>query len=201
MATTKTTALPSPGGAPPRNNNKGNRRMIVFMLVQLILVAGVSVGATWAIMNRLRVQVEREATAVAVAAAQVGATGSPDATVAPITAPVNVPIPDSIPEPIFYELAPFTVTVENDVSERILHVGMTLRLADDASRERLERYMPEVRNRVLLELSHLTPDSLKGAQGRTDLAAAIITALNRPFAPLPVGQYVTDVLFTTFVVQ
>jgi len=197
MATTKTTALPSPGGAPPRNNNKGNRRMIVFMLVQLILVAGVSVGATWAIMNRLRVQVEREATAVAVAAAQVGATMSPEATVAPM----NMPIPDSIPEPIFYELAPFTVTVENDVSERILHIGMTLRLADDASRERLERYMPEVRNRVLLELSRLTPDGLKGTQGRTDLAAAIITALNRPFAPLPVGQYVTDVLFTTFVVQ
>jgi len=196
MATTKTTALPSPGSAPPRNN-KGNRRMIVFMLVQLLLVAGVSVGATWAIMNQLRKQVEREAAAVATAAAQIGGTVSSDAA----TSPVNVPIPDSIPEPIFYELAPFTVTVENDVSERILHVGMTLRLADDASRERLERYMPEVRNRVLLELSRLTPDSLKGAQGRTDLATAIITTLNRPFAPLPVGQYVTDVLFTTFVVQ
>jgi len=200
MATTKTTALPSPGSAPPRNN-KGNRRMIIFMLVQLLLVAGVSVGATWAIMNRLRVQVEREATAVAVAAAQVGATVSPEGTAALGSAPIAIPIPDSIPEPIFYELAPFTVTVENDVSERILHVGLTLRLADDASRERLERYLPEVRNRVLLELSHLTPDSLKGAQGRTELASAIITTLNRPFAPLPVGQYVTDVLFTTFVVQ
>jgi len=199
MATSKTTALPTPGGAASRQ--KGNRRMVVFMLLQLLLVAGVSVGATWAIMNRLRVQVEHEAAVVAAAAAQVGATASPDASTATLNVPGAVTVPESIPEPIFYELAPFTVTVENDVSERILHVGMTLRLADDASRERLERYMPEVRNRVLLELSRLTPDSLKGTQGRNDLAAALIAVLNQPFAPLPVGQYVTDVLFTTFVVQ
>jgi len=171
--------------------------MIVFMLLQLLLVAGVSVGATWAIMNRLREQVQQETAVMTAVAAQVGVNAAPEAGAAPLT----MAVPDSIPEPIFYDLAPFTVTVESDVSERILHVGMTLRLADDASRERLERYMPEVRNRVLLELSHLTPEKLKGVQGRTALAAAIMAALNRPFAPMPVGQYVTDVLFTTFVVQ
>jgi len=120
-----------------------------------------------------------------------------------MSAVVSEPVHEFVPPPapIFFELAPFTVTVENGITERILHVGMTLRLADEMSRHRLENYLPEVRNRILLELAKLSPDDLKGAQGRVDLASAIVDTLNRPFAPQPVGQYITDVLFTAFVVQ
>jgi len=165
------------------------------MLLQLVFVAGVSVAATWVILTRLA-QPSTVAPVVMASdlAASAGDTGAPPQVVA-------VPVPDKLPEPIFYELAPFTVTVEDDVSERLLHIGMTLRLADEASRARLESYLPEVRSRILAELARLAPADLKRSQGRAELVAVLLKTLNRPFEPMHVGQYVTDVLFTTFVVQ
>lgn len=203
MATFKNTSMPS-NTASPRRSGGGSRilRALLF-LIALAAVAAASVGATWMIMTRMQQASPDAAGAVAANAASVEGAPAP-APASPMAAPAPqapVPPPLPIPNPIFYELAPFTVTVENEVSERILHVGLTLRLADEQSRQRLDSYLPEVRSRVLLELAKLTPDDLKGSQGRVNLAASIVTALNRPFTPMPVGQYVTDVLFTTFVVQ
>ena len=61
--------------------------------------------------------------------------------------------------------------------------------------------MPEVRSRILMVLSSQSPTGVQTQQGKTDMANAIKQAVNRPFSPLPDGQYVTDVLFTAFVVQ
>jgi len=191
MATSQKPSSPQASG-----QNSGQRRFILLMLLQFVFVAGVSVAATWVILTRLN---QPNTVAPVVMASDLAASAGDERALPPQV--VAVPVPDKLPEPIFYELAPFTVTVEDEVSERLLHIGMTLRLADEASRTRLESYLPEVRSRILMELTRLTPDNLKRSQGRTELIAALLKTLNRPFEPIHVGQYVTDVLFTTFVVQ
>jgi len=191
MATSQKPSSPQASG-----QNGGQRRFILLMLLQFVFVAGVSVAATWVILTRLN---QPNTVAPVVMASDLAANAGDERALPPQV--VAVPVPDKLPEPIFYELAPFTVTVEDEVSERLLHIGMTLRLADEASRTRLESYLPEVRSRILMELTRLTPDNLKRSQGRTELIAALLKTLNRPFEPMHVGQYVTDVLFTTFVVQ
>ncbi len=106
-----------------------------------------------------------------------------------------------MPAPIFVPIEPFTVTLQNPDTERIMHVGLTLRVSDEQTRTRLEKYMPEVRSRILMVLSSQSPTGVQTQQGKTDMANAIKQAVNRPFSPLPDGQYVTDVLYTAFVVQ
>jgi flagellar FliL protein len=123
----------------------------------------------------------------------------PQAAPATFVAPPASPI--AVPSPIFVPLEPFTVTLQNPDTERIMHVGLTLRVSDEQTRTRLEKYMPEVRSRILMVLSSQSPIGVQTQQGKTDMANAIKQAVNRPFSPLPDGQYVTDVLFTAFVVQ
>ncbi|EWM44435.1 flagellar basal body-associated FliL family protein [Bordetella holmesii 41130] len=82
-----------------------------------------------------------------------------------------------------------------------MHVGLTLRLGDEQSRQRIERYMPEVRNRILMVMSSQTPQSVQSLAGKQAMAKSLQAAINKPFAPLPDGQAVSDVLFTAFVVQ
>jgi len=194
--------MPSSSAVPKRTGGRVARAL--FFLAALASVSAASIGATWMVMTRMQAQAAHatpETQADVLNSESVpDPTSGLDATDEPGHA-IPPPPPPPPPAPIFYELAPFTVTVDNGIAERILHVGVTLRLADELSRQRLENYLPEVRSRVLSELAKLTPDDLKGPSSRVALATAIAGTLSRPFAPQPVGQYVTDVLFTTFVVQ
>jgi len=200
MATFKKTTMPSSPAVPKRADAGSRFVRALFFLVALATVSAASIGATWMIMTRMQAQAAHAAPD-AHAKARDAAASAQGKGLDSANEPGQGMPPPPPPAPIFFELAPFTVTVDNGVSERILHVGVTLRLADGSSRQRLENYLPEVRSRVLFELAKLTPDDLKSPQARGALATAIAGTLSRPFAPQPVGQYVTDVLFTTFVVQ
>lgn len=174
------TTLPlRPGGA-------GRLLRPLLMLLVLALVVAASVAGTWYFMKRMQPPV-----AVPV---QLGV-GQPQAT------PMQFVAPPVVPAPIFIPLEAFTVTLQNADSERILHVGITLRVSDEQTRQRIEKYMPEVRSRILMVLSSQSPQAVQTLQGKTEMAHAITEAVKRPFSPLPDGQYVTDALFTAFVVQ
>ncbi|MEO6986070.1 MAG: flagellar basal body-associated protein FliL [Paralcaligenes sp.] len=141
---------------------------------------------------------------ILIAAASIGATvfyfaefASPSAH-AKTTATAK-PVP--LPGPIFVPLEPFTVTLRDDNSSRILYVAITLRVADEASLKLLDLYMPEVRNRVLLELSIQSPTGVQTSQGRTQLAQDLAKVLKAPYLPQPHGPSISNVLFTAFVVQ
>ncbi len=51
-----------------------------------------------------------------------------------------------VPSPVFYALDTFTVNLGD--ADRVLYIGITLRLKDEATRSRLSEYLPEVRSRV-----------------------------------------------------
>ncbi|ALM83179.1 flagellar basal body-associated FliL family protein [Bordetella sp. N] len=193
MATSKTPTMPSRSTLPGRSGASRLLRPIIGLLV-LLIVAGASVATTWMITTRSQRQQPNSAVQINVGQAQ-GPSASPTTFVPPPTAPA------AVPAPIFIPIEPFTVSVQSANTERMLHVALTLRVSDEQTRQRIEKYMPEVRSRILLLASSQTPESVQTPQGKVDLAAAIVKAVNKPFSPIPDGQYVTDVLFTAFVVQ
>lgn len=106
-----------------------------------------------------------------------------------------------LPAPIFTPLEPFTVTIRNEQSQRILYVAITLRLTDESSRRLVTEYMPEVRDRVLRKLAEQTPDMVQTPEGRRALVQGLTTSLQQPYLPHNKGPDITSVLFTAFVVQ
>ncbi|MFY0476491.1 flagellar basal body-associated protein FliL [Achromobacter marplatensis] len=203
MATSKSISAPS--GA---KNSGGVGRILrpILAILVLLLVAAASAGATWFISQRMQQPPAGAAVQLGVGQVPGGQPGQPgqagqgpQATPTTFVAPPAGPV--AVPAPIFVPIEAFTVTLQNADTERIMHVGLTLRVSDEQTRTRLEKYMPEVRSRILMVLSSQSPTGVQTQQGKTDMAAAIKQAVNRPFSPLPDGQYVTDVLFTAFVVQ
>ncbi|MFG0231630.1 flagellar basal body-associated protein FliL [Achromobacter sp. 413638] len=209
MATSKPSTMPARGTLPTRSGGLGRILRPVLAVLVLLLVAAASAGATWFITQRMQPPPNGANVSLAVGQnpGQVGAPGTPGAPGAPgqtpqpttFVAPPTTPV--AVPAPIFVPIEAFTVTLQNADTERIMHVGLTLRVNDEQTRTRLEKYMPEVRSRILMVLSSQSPTAVQTSQGKTDMANAIKQAVNRPFSPLPDGQYVTDVLFTAFVVQ
>lgn len=180
MATSKSPPMPT------RNLSPGTasrlKRPMLGLLV-LMLVAGASIATTWMITTRYQKQS---------AASQSGPLEAQAVPVAPAAPP---------PAPIFVPLTPITVTLQGDDIERMLHVAITLRVGDAESRERLEKYMPEVRSRILMVLSAQSPVAVQSQKGKVALAQALMQSVNKPFAPQPESQSISDVLFTEFVVQ
>lgn len=109
--------------------------------------------------------------------------------------------PVNIPEPLFTSLEPFTVTLPDEYTSRVLYVGITLRVEDEASRKMLNVYMPEVRDRILATLTNQTAMEVQAPGGRERLSEAIQETISRPYHPNPEGPRVSRVLFTAFVVQ
>ncbi|CDG21704.1 Flagellar protein FliL [Xenorhabdus poinarii G6] len=105
--------------------------------------------------------------------------------------------------PVFMTLEPFTVNlIDNEEHlDRVLYVGITLRLPNEKTRQRFHDYLPEVRSRLLLLLSRQQADNLAKNDGKMNLMAAIKQTLNPTLIPSEPDQEITDVLFTTFILR
>jgi len=103
------------------------------------------------------------------------------------------------PAPVFYPLDTFTVNLGD--ADRVLYIGITLRLKDDLTRARLSEYLPEVRSRLLLLFSRQDASQLATDEGKQKLAASIKEALASPLVPGQPKQEVTDVLYTAFILR
>ncbi|WP_313619972.1 flagellar basal body-associated protein FliL [Achromobacter sp.] len=204
MATIK--PIPAPARGATTSGGIGRILRPLLAILVLLIVAAASAGATWFITQRLQQPQGGAPVQLGVGQAPAGQAGQAgpagqgsQSTPTTFVAPSATPI--AVPAPIFVPIEAFTVTLQNADTERIMHVGLTLRVSDEQTRTRLEKYMPEVRSRILMVLSSQSPTGVQTLQGKNDMVAAIKQAVNRPFSPIPDGQYVTDVLFTAFVVQ
>lgn len=155
---------------------------ILLLILAVLLIAGAVAGTLYAINNTSMSQ-------LLTGNGQNGALATPAAPSEPPAAP------------IFLELEPFTVTLRGERRNSILYTGITLRLADEGSRTQLASYMPEVRDRVLRLLYTQNAEQVQTPEGRTALAESLLQALRQPYAPQPVPPNVSNVLFTSFVVQ
>ena len=103
------------------------------------------------------------------------------------------------PAPVFYPLDTFTVNLGD--ADRVLYVGITLRLKDEATRARLNDYLPEVRSRLLLLFSRQDASALATDVGKQKLVDAIKQTLATPLVNGQPKQEVTDVLYTAFILR
>ncbi|MDY0310412.1 MAG: flagellar basal body-associated FliL family protein [Castellaniella sp.] len=157
-------------------------RLLKFILL-LIIIIGASVGATMWFTSRD------------------SAPGNPAVASAPVQVPQAPVEPPMVPTPIFAALEPFTVTLYGETRNRILYTAITLRMGDEASRQQITDYMPEVRDRILKVLSAQPLALIQTPEGRQALADSLKVSLARPFAAQLPGPQIADVLFTAFVVQ
>ncbi|MEZ3500095.1 flagellar basal body-associated protein FliL [Pantoea sp. KPR_PJ] len=117
---------------------------------------------------------------------------------------------DKVPEqvasppapPVYVTLEPFTVSLKptgND-DNRVLYIGLTLRLKDEKAKAELEKFMPEVRSRLLLLFSQQTGENLATEQGKIDLMNNTKEVTNRLLAAHQ-SLVITDVLFNAFILR
>lgn len=173
------------------------KRFLRLLLLMLIIIAA-SVGATlyytWPAGASLFSFLPFTSPSTETAAAPVAIeTIVEETALAPVVEPTK---------PIFSRLDPFTVTIsEGGSRSRILHVAITLQVADSRSDNLLTEYMPVVRDRVLRILAEQHPQYLQTPEGREQLVATLDHSLSQPFDARTAGPDITHVLFTAFVIQ
>lgn len=155
------------------NERKSFRLILIIVLLVIAIIATAFGGYSWWTLKN----------------AKSGSAGSKQAKV--------------IPAPVFMSLEPFTVNLIDGEEhlDRVLYVGITLRLNDEQVRKRLQDYLPEVRSRLLLLLSRQKADKLATDIGKTELMTEIKDALKPTLVPGESEQILTDVLFTTFILR
>lgn len=108
------------------------------------------------------------------------------------------PVP--VAPPVFVVLEPFTVNLQDGTGE-YLHLSITLQVADSAQAEQLKLYLPQLRSRLLFLLSSQKSSEISTAEGKKKLAADIAAQVRLPFTLQGPPHKVSDVFFTSFVIQ
>jgi flagellar FliL protein len=110
--------------------------------------------------------------------------------------------PEPAKPPVFMNLDPFTVNLQiEDGQQQFLQVGMTIQVADQAQADVIKLYLPQVRSRLLLLLTSKKASEILTVEGKKKLSAEIAAQLKQPFSAQGPNANVTDVFFTSFVVQ
>ncbi|MFN3792499.1 flagellar basal body-associated protein FliL [Massilia sp.] len=104
-------------------------------------------------------------------------------------------------KPEYVPVEAFTVNLQPENGEQYLQVQFTLQVAGTEQATLVKDNMAIVRNRVLLLLSGKRASEISTVEGKQQLAAEIQAIVQEPFAKDGDEQDVTDVLFTSFIIQ
>ena len=159
----------------------GGKSKLLIIVGALVLVLGIGGGAAWYFMH-----------------------GSGDAETASEAAPKKdhgkKKKKESAP-PVYVAIEPFTVNLQPENGDQYLQVAFTLQ-ADGAEQEELiKTNMAKVRSRVLLLLSGKKASEINTVEGKQQLAGEILAVVKEPFDAHGDEQEVSDVLFTSFIIQ
>ncbi|NRR30059.1 flagellar basal body-associated protein FliL [Oxalobacteraceae bacterium] len=104
--------------------------------------------------------------------------------------------------PVFVPVEPFTVNLQpEEAGDQYLQLAFTLQVAGLEEVENVKLNMPKVRSRVLLLLSSKHASEINTPEGKRQLSTEIIALCKEPFEERGYPQEVTDVLFTSFIIQ
>ncbi len=121
-----------------------------------------------------------------------GLTASAPAAAEPVKAPV----------PLFVTITPFTVNLQGGPGEqRLLYIGLALKVGNPASEALLKEHMPEVRSRLLMLMASQKADELVTPAGKDALTAQILKLFDTPLATPQPPLTIDGVLFSDFIVQ
>jgi flagellar protein FliL len=104
--------------------------------------------------------------------------------------------------PVFVPIEPFTVNLQpENGTDQYLQLAFTLQVSGLEEVELIKSNMPKVRSRLLLLLSGKHASEINTPEGKKQLSAEIIAQVKEPFEEHGTPQDVTDVLFTSFIIQ
>ena len=104
--------------------------------------------------------------------------------------------------PVYIPLEKFVVNLQpDDTGEHYLQIQFTLQVPTPEQVELIKANMPQVQNRVLMLLSAKQAAELATPEGKQQLSKELVAAVNQPFVPKGDPQEVTDVLYTSFIIQ
>jgi flagellar FliL protein len=153
---------------------KSKKPLLLILIILIVLLAGGG-GAAWYFMGQQ-------------------SQGEGDAHKAKAKEPAK--------PPVFMVIEPFTVNLQPDgAGDQYLQVAFSLQLADEKEVETIKMFMPQVRSRLLLLLSGKKASEISTPEGKKKLAEEIIATVKQPFAPAAPAQHVSNVFFTSFVIQ
>jgi flagellar protein FliL len=156
-----TATAPDTATAPPKKGKKKLLIMVGGAVLALALVGGG--GAVWYLKKKHAAEAEAEAEAGGNAESHAKATAKRD--------------PKAVPT--FVPLDPFTVNLADREADRYAQVGMSLELGDASATDQIKAYMPVIRNNILMVLAHKTAGDLLERDGKTKLAAEILSETSR----------------------
>ena len=150
---------------------KKPKKKLIIILTLLLLIAG-GAGAAWMLIPHK-------------------AEGKDAAARKAESAPVG--------PPVFVVMEPFTVNLQPD--GQFLQATVTLQIANADESGSIKLYLPQVRSRLLLMLSNKTVTELSTVEGKTKLSAEIASLIEQPFASGVKPVKISNVFFTSFVIQ
>ena len=157
----------------------GSKKKLVVIAVAAVLLLGGAGGAAWYFMQGGDAAAEQE---------------SPKAS-------KKKKKKDPQAKPEYVPVEAFTVNLQPENGEQYLQVQFTLQVDGAEQATLIKDNMAIVRNRVLLLLSGKKASEISTVEGKQQLAAEIQAIVQEPFERDGDEQEVTDVLFTSFIIQ
>ena len=103
--------------------------------------------------------------------------------------------------PVFVPIDTFIVNLQSEGDDQFLQANLTLQVQSADQVDLIKLNMPKVRNRLLILLSSKKASDISTIEGKQQLAAEITAQIKLPFDEKGPEQEVTDVLFTSFIIQ
>lgn len=103
--------------------------------------------------------------------------------------------------PVYVAVEPFTVNLQPEDGEQYLQLTFTLQVGGLEQVELIKNNMPKVRSRILLLLSSKHASEINTPEGKHQLSTEIMQAVKQPFTEGDPEQDVSEVLFTSFIIQ
>jgi flagellar FliL protein len=155
----------------------GKKKLIIIIAAAVLLLGGAGGGAAWFFMH--------------------GKGGEEDAPAKKHKAAAKAG------PPVFQVVEPFTVNLQpgEGGGDQYLQLAFTLQVPGLEDAEVIKNNMPKVRSRILLLLSGKHANDINTPEGKKQLATEIVNQIREPFEERGAQQEITDVLFTSFIIQ
>jgi flagellar FliL protein len=101
----------------------------------------------------------------------------------------------------YVQFETFTVNLLPDPDDKFLQLDLTMEVKGAELAEKMKAQMPVLRNRVLLLLTSKKASDISTPEGKAQLSEELLVELKKPLAAHGKPLKVTQVLFTSFVIQ
>jgi flagellar protein FliL len=152
---------------------KSNKKLIMIVMIVLLVVGGGGVAA-WLLMGKGAKE------------------GEPAAEQAHKV---------EVKEPVFIKLETFTVNLNPEEGDKYLQVDITLNASEQADADTISKYMPQVRNRILMILTSKLASEIADMDGKQLLSEELTEQINEPYSEGSEPLSVKETFFTSFVIQ